>query len=331
MIPVKSDVFVSVVLPVRNMGRQAAGALATVAECMKTHFSFFEIIVVDEASSDATVAEMTTVLERYEGIRIIELSRRCGVDIAISAGFEGAVGECVAVLDLVSDPVERLPELVMQCLSSGAVLYGTTKRRNSNPFRALFSALFHWYCGRVLGIDIQRNAGIFRVYNRAATNAYINTADRTRDARLVTASLGFELRPFDSHEMGGRKASWRQRRSFLEDVNSFFEILVFTSRHPLRWASFLGLVAAAANLVYVCYVIGVIALKDQIAEGWVTLSLQNAFMFLLLSLALALLCECVGKILAESQKHPLYTVLRERNSSVLVDASRRRNIVSESA
>ena len=78
------------------------------------------------------------------------------------------------------------------------------------------------------------------------------------------------------------------------------------------------------------YVFAIALFKQHVAEGWITTSLQHAFMFLFLFLILSVLCEYVGRLLAESRDRPLYFVAEERSSSVMIRDEERRNVVAES-
>jgi hypothetical protein len=70
--------------------------------------------------------------------------------------------------------------------------------------------------------------------------------------------------------------------------------------------------------------------KRDVAAGWTTLSLQNAGMFFLLFLILAVVTEYVGRILNETRERPLYYIAEEANSSVLIAGRDRRNVVADS-
>jgi hypothetical protein len=103
-------------------------------------------------------------------------------------------------------------------------------------------------------------------------------------------------------------------------------MVVTSSAHPLRLLAGLGLLASGLNLLYMIYVVAIFFLKDQVAEGWTTLSLQASGMFFLVFLILTALCEYVGRILEESRDRPLYYVVEEKNSNVLIADAERRNV-----
>src|SRR5438105_2405397 len=99
-------------------------------------------------------------------------------------------------------------------------------------------------------------------------------------------------------------------------------IIVTNSTHPLRFVSWLGLFGGTLNVLYVGYVAAIYLFKKDVAAGWTTLSLQTAGMFFFVFLILVILSEYIGRILEESKERPLYYVLEERNSSVLLVAVR---------
>ena len=107
------------------------------------------------------------------------------------------------------------------------------------------------------------------------------------------------------------------------------DMIVTSSRHPLRFASWLGVVASIVNILYAAYVIGIYFFKDSVAEGWTTLSMQNALMFFFVFMIMTVTSEYIGHILVETIDRPLYYVLEERTSSVLISNEERKNVISE--
>jgi hypothetical protein len=107
-------------------------------------------------------------------------------------------------------------------------------------------------------------------------------------------------------------------------------IVVSNSTHPLRVVTWLGLVASGLNMIYMLYVVAIYLFKHSVAEGWATLSLQISGMFFCLFLFMSVLCEYIGRIVSEVRTRPLYHMLEERNSSVVIAHEERRNVASES-
>jgi len=109
------------------------------------------------------------------------------------------------------------------------------------------------------------------------------------------------------------------------------DIVVSNSTRPLRYLSWLGVIVAGLNVLYIGYIALIYLFKSDVAEGWVTQSMQSAVMFFFLFLTLAVLGEYVGQLLDEVRARPLYVARQERVSSVLIADGERVNVVGESA
>lgn len=327
------DLFITVIVPCHNMEQQIAPAIEAIVATLIKHYAFFEVVIVDDGSTDASSAKLSEILQKHQGLRLIRLSKPHGLDVAVSAGLDSAIGDFVVVFDPGSDPPEVIPDLVSKCESTGGIHYGVVRNDKLSSkllsLRNIGSWLFHRYCRRYLKLDIQRGSALLRVFDRGAVNTFTQLRDRHRPLRLMTAYLGQPLHPYPYDTIGSSKFG-REDMTGFDEVNLAFDILSASSRHPLRWVSRLGFVAAVFNVFYAFYVVAIYLFKPNVVEGWATLSMQNAVMFFFLFLVLAVLSEYVGKLLVESQDRPRYTILEERNSSVLIDPAKRRNIATVS-
>jgi dolichol-phosphate mannosyltransferase len=83
-------------------------------------------------------------------------------------------------------------------------------------------------------------------------------------------------------------------------------------------------------MAYAAYVLLVRLLARNVVPGWATQSLQISVMFFFLFLILSMLCAYIGRLLAEVRDRPLYYVMEERNSSVMVADEERKNVVTDS-
>jgi hypothetical protein len=116
----------------------------------------------------------------------------------------------------------------------------------------------------------------------------------------------------------------------LEGISRGLSLIVTNSTQPLRLVTYLGLVASLFNVVYIGYVFMIWTFKPDPAEGWITTSLQNSTMFLLLFIILTVLSEYVGRLFAEMLDRPTYIVAEERTSSRMISDQGRRNVVEQS-
>lgn len=324
------DCFVSVVAPLSNSGAFITSYVDEVLAILQANYTNYELVLVDDGSEDDTAEQVKACLTRHPCIRYLRLSRRFGTEIAIASGLDSVIGDFAVVMLPESDPPVLIPEMVAQARSGAGVVFGVRRDRRGDPLWLKLGAFFFYWLGRRLfHWTLPRNSTDFRVLSRQAVNALARIKDRYRYLRLLSFHVGYANQSFvytPEWRGGGR----RQRRGFGDAVGLAIGMIVSHSTHPLRWVTWLGLGASLLNLVYMAYAVGIYLFKPRVAEGWTTLSLQVSGMFFLMFLLLTVLCEYIGRLVEESADRPLYHVLEERNSNVLV-AERRMNIVTESA
>jgi dolichol-phosphate mannosyltransferase len=327
--PPASNLFVSVVCRLHNQVGLIDAFVADVTGVLREHYENYELVLVDDGSSDGTSARVKELLRGVECVRLLRLSRSFGLDVALTAGLESAIGDYVVTLSAESDPPGLIPELIALARSENAAVYGvaTGPRMRGALYRA-GSRIFHWAARHLLELPLQPNATHFRVLSRQAVNAIVEIKDNYRYLRALTPYIGYATRTFAYVEISRSGAPPRQ--GLFEAVDTAIAVVVSNSTRPLRFVSWLALLASALNAAYIGYVFLINLFKRDVAAGWTTLSLQNAGMFFLLFLILAVVTEYVGRILNETRERPLYYIAEEANSSVLVAGRDRRNVVADS-
>ncbi len=322
-----SSLFVSVVCRLRDERELVEPLLEDLTRVLKPHYENWEIVLVDDGSRDGTTARVKELLGRYEGVRLLRLSRAFGLDIAITAGLESAIGDVVVTLSAETDPPELIPQLVELARNDNAAVYGIAPSRRRGLLRECGARAFYRIC-RLLDLPIQRHSTQLRALPRQAVNAIVEIKDRHRYLRALTPYIGYETRTVEYRPIS--RSGRSPRESLFDAADTALAVIVGNSTRPLRMVGWIALGAAFLNVVYIGYVFAIRIFKTRVAEGWMTLSLQNAGMFLLLFLILAVVTEYVGRILDETRERPLYYIAEEANSSVMVPSAERRNVVRES-
>jgi len=322
----KSDIFVSVVAPLRNDADIITDFINDVMIILKDNYTNYELVLIDDGSTDETVQKIRESLSHHECIRLIRLSRNFGVELAISAGLDSAIGDFVVIMLPNEDPPSKIPEMVTICQTGPGIVTGVRENRPIEPMWSRIGAkVFYWYIKKILELNIPENSTLFRVLSRQAVNAIIQVRDRYRYIRLLSNYIGYAQTEFVYTTVN--RSSHKKKRGFTQSLNLAIDLIVAISAHPLRIVSIVGLCAGLLNLLYITYVIGIYLFKDQVAEGWVTTNFQSAVMFFFIFVILTVLSEYVGRILEETRHRPLYYVLDEINSSVLIANTERRNVV----
>jgi glycosyltransferase involved in cell wall biosynthesis len=316
------DVFVSAVVVANDSMDSLVEYIEELSETLRTHYTNYEIIIVDNGLVEEASIIMSEVLLNLPCIRIIRLARRFDQDTALFAGLEVSIGDFVCTLDPVTDPVKLVPNLV-KLSSKKDVIQGVSESPLAGPITGkLGRRVFYWYNRKYLGIDIPVNATYFASYSRRAVNSLTRSTRSRRHIRHLARRVGY------SYDIASYVplAQVNRHRKLKTGIFEALEIAISYSSHPLRFVTWLGLSASVVNLLYAIYVVVVNIFDKNVVEGWTTTSLQSSVMFFILFIMFVIISEYIGKILTESYKDPHYYITDELTSSVSLADAKRRNI-----
>ena len=327
----KSGTFLSVVIPLHDDADIAESLVTEVMAVLSENYQFYELVLVDDCSSDLTQSVISDQLTQHSGIRLIRLSRRCGTDIAITAGLESSIGDFVVVMDAASDPPSEIPRMVQyatQERASDVVLgHATNARAEGWLFQGLRVA-FHFIAARWLGLNFPRQRHSLRGLTRRAVNAITRVKQKQRHLSLLCCSIGYRQSTFEYQK--AYRTNRPSQRKLREAIDLGLAAVVMSSISPLRLVTYTGVLAGMLNLAYVAYVFLVNLVKPDVAQGWTTLSLQISTMFVLVFAILVVMSEYISRILDEAQERPLYHVVDELTSTTSGIQPQLRNVIENS-
>lgn len=322
-----ADLFVSVVAPLHDPGALLESFVAEAVPVLQGAFRHYELILVDDGSRTIERTTWDAMLSRYDGVRVLHLSREFGEEQAIAAGLDSAIGDFVVTMSPGADPPELIPALVQRARDGADVVLGVRRNRQGDPWWLRVGAgIFYWYTQRVMRLELPANATHFRCLTRAALNALNRLRETGSRLRVFSSYIGYDSASFPYDPVGQTLRS--RSRSPGAAVRVAVGMVLDNSAHPLRLVSALGVLAAGLNLAYATYVLVVYTVRSDVAPGWLTMSLTNAAQFFFVSIILAVLCEYVGRLSKRFGSAPGYYVRDERSSAVLLREDRP-NVVSE--
>jgi dolichol-phosphate mannosyltransferase len=314
------DCYLSVVAPLSNDADIVEAFVSDLTEALAPAFSSFEIVLVDDGSTDEIASRIDRLLSSNERLRYIRLSRRFGQEVAISAGLDSVIGDFVVVMLPDGDPPRLVPEMVERARAGAELVFGIRKSRKSDPlFLRLGAGAFYWYCNRILGLDLPKDSTHFRVMSRRVVNALVRIKDRGRYLRTLSQHVGYRSLGFP-YELEERRLPPRRKSPF-QAFDLAANIIVTNTLRPLRLVSGLAVLLAAASGAYAVY---------AAAAGAPSIVLQTGFGFAFVFLILAVFSEYLGRLSEESRGRPLYFVMEEKQGPMPPVEERRRNVVTES-
>src|SRR5438270_4320974 len=160
----------SVVVPVKNEESGIVPFVERVGPILDSICadSGWEILFVDDGSSDATLAAIVAANMREPRVRALSLSRNFGKEAALSAGLDHARGSAVIPMDVdMQDPPEVLPEMVARWRDGYEMVFGVRRCRTSDGWAKRVTAGLHYRAHNAVSPDkIPENAGDFRLLDR---------------------------------------------------------------------------------------------------------------------------------------------------------------------
>lgn len=302
----------SVVVPCMNEEEGLKQTHAKLAAVLEQAPVSFEIIYVDDGSTDSTSEVLKDLQGQDERVRVVRFSRNFGHQIAITAGLEHASGSAVVIIDGdLQDPPEVILEFLGKWLDGYDVVYGVrTERPGETVFKLASAKFFYRFISRLSDTRIPLDTGDFRLMDRRVVDALLSMPERDRFVRGMVSWLGFSQTGV-SYSRSARVAGitkfslWKMMRFALDGIVSF-------SILPLRIATWTGFAASGLAIFGIVVVllerfIGV----PGLVRGWSSAMIAELFIGGVQLICMGIIGEYVGRIYGESKRRPLY-VVRER-------------------
>jgi len=309
------EIFLSIVVVVENQQKNLEQILVNTSNVARQCSSEHEIVVVDNGSKDGSVDLLRSLCgeDGIANLQVYCLAKKVEKDVAAWAGVENALGDYVAVIDPTEQDIGALPDVLAASMGGADVVFGASRNpsRESIVYR-IASSMFSVAVKRLLAINPKQEMPFFRVLSRKVINYMLQHEASGLSYRWLPATSGFRKATvtYDS-------SIQPLRRNVFNEIDRGIRLLVSSSFGPMRLVTTLSLFGAAMNLLYSLYVIAVALFKEDVAPGWVTLSLQQSGMFFLFSLVLLVVGEYVLHMAQLASHAPSYYVTDEFSSAVI--------------
>jgi polyisoprenyl-phosphate glycosyltransferase len=270
----------------------------------------YEIVVVDDGSSDATPEILDRLADEDPRIRVLHLSRPFGHQMALTAGLDHARGDAVVMMDGdLQDPPELIPQMLDRWRAGIDVVYAVRQQRlGETVFKRTSARWFYKLFRRLTRMELPVESGDFRLMDRRALDVMLQMPERNRFLRGMTVWIGFSQAalPFvrDERTTGVTKYPLRKMLRF-----SFDAITSFSSA-PLQWATFLGFVFS--GIAFLAIPLAIVARYTNIySRGVPSIVVVVLLLGGIQLITVGIIGEYVGRIYDEVKHRPLY-VVRER-------------------
>jgi len=304
----KPSIELSIVVPMYNETDnliQFFSRLETVLNRLKISY---EIVCVNDGSTDNTLAQLLEHQKHNPFIKIVELSRNFGKEIALTAGIEHTSGSAVIPIDAdLQDQPELIGELLAKWREGYDMVYATRRIRRGETFIKQFTAkLFYRVIDAMSDIYIPKNTGDFRLMDRSVINALSQLPERTRFMKGLFAWVGFKQTAIyydrDPRQAGESKWNyWRLWNFAIDGITSFSAI-------PLKMWSYIGLFLSFMSMLYATFLIVRTLIMGIDLPGYASMMVVILFLGGIQLITLGVIGEYLGRIYTEVKARPLYLV-----------------------
>jgi dolichol-phosphate mannosyltransferase len=277
------------------------------AVCRDTIGSDYEIVLVNDGSSDGTWADIRALTQRDPHVVGVNLSRNHGHQLALSAGLIVCRGARVLVIDAdLQDPPELLPQMMTEMDKGADVVYGQRAERVGETwFKKTSAAAFYRLLDRMVDIKIPLDTGDFRLISRRALDILNGMPEQHRFIRGMVSWIGLTQRPVvyrrQERFAGETKYPLSKMIRFAIDAITGFSI------RPLRIAIYLGVLFGLGGLIVLAYTLYT-WLSGQTLQGWTSLMAVVLVMGSVQLLVVGVLGEYLGRLYLESKRRPLFVI-----------------------
>lgn len=298
---------ISLVIPVFNEEKGLDTFYKTICSNINKRKEIFELIFVNDGSSDGSLERLLTIHRSDSRVKIIDLSRNFGHQNALSAGIDFATGDAVILMDA---DMEDLPEKICDFLEYWEkgydVIYAIRGKRKVGIMKRMFFSLFHKINSVISDVPMPNAAGIFGLMDRKVVDIIKRIPEKNRYLPGLRTWVG--LKQIGLEIERGKRYDKKPRVSIAKLIRLAFDSYVSFSKIPLRIATFLGLLFSFLSFLGILIIIFLKLTVGIQLRGWSSIVVLILLVAGIQLITIGIMGEYIGRILDETKNRPLYIV-----------------------
>ncbi len=298
----------SVIAPIYNELSNIPVLYRRVKETMDLTGEAWELIMVDDGSTDGSSAKIFELAEQDERIRPVVFARNFGHQIAVTAGLDYAQGKAVTIIDSdLQDPPEVILDLIAKWKEGFEVVYAVRAEREGESWFKLFTAsLFYRMIAAITDVKIPLDTGDFRLLDHKVVKVMQQMRERHRFLRGMSAWVGFKQVGVPYNRAA--RLSGQTKYPFRKMFKLAWNAITGFSYVPLQVATYLGFISAGLSILVIPVVVIMRLAGSQAFFGQASSLIAVLFLGGVQLISLGILGEYIGRLYDEAKGRPLYIV-----------------------
>ncbi len=306
-----SAVNISIVIPVHNEAEVLPSLFKRLLPVMESLNTTYEIILVNDGSTDASAAILDNYHEQYpDHIRVIHFNGNFGQHMAIMAGFEHVHGEVVITLDAdLQNPPEEIPKLWALTQQGHDVVGGYRMDRQDSTWR-LYASRWHNKIREKIApsLKMKDEGCMLRAYSKKVVDAMVSTKETS--TFIPALAMAYAHNPAEVGVKHEARTEGTSSYNLYKLIRYNFDLITNFSLVPLQIFTFIGIGVSALSTLFVIFLFIRRLIIGPEAEGLFTLF---AILFLLMGIVLmglGIVGEYIGRIYQEVRGRPRFVIQR---------------------
>ena len=299
---------ISIIAPCYNEEEVVDIFMPSITAVLNETNKSYEIIFINDGSTDNTLKKLLELKNRYHHIRIINLSRNFGKEAAMTAGLDSALGEVIIPIDVdLQDPPSLISDFVKKWEEGYDVVLAKRVDRSSDSWAKQFSAeSFYKFHNKISNVDIPDNVGDYRLFTRKVLTAIQKLPENQRFMKGIFSWVGFKTATVE-YKRESRQAGetsfngWKLWNFALEGITSFSTV-------PLRIWLYIGLFISLLSLIFGSWIIIKTLLFGVDIPGYASMFTTVLFLGGIQLMGIGILGEYIGRLYMEAKKRPIYII-----------------------
>jgi len=276
----------------------------------------FEIIFVNDGSSDNTLKILKKLSNKDKEIHYVSFSRNFGKEAAMYAGLQKSTGDFVTVMDAdLQDPPSLLPEMISGIVDEGYDCVGTRRvtRKGEPKIRSFFARMFYRIINRIADIEMVDGARDFRLMTRQMVNAILEMKEYNRYTKGLFGFVGFDTKwlEYENIERKAGKTKW----SFFGLFRYALEGIIAFSTKPLMISAIIGFLFFIISFIMIFVIVIKTLIFGDPVSGWPSTICIIFFVSGVQLFCLGIFGMYLSKAYLETKDRPLFFIKEEDHNS----------------
>ena len=302
-----SNIHCSVVIPVFNEKENIEELYTRLTHVLVGITLQYEIIYVNDGSTDNSIEILRKISDSDRKVKVVDLSRNFGHQIAISAGISYSVGDVTVSMDGdLQDSPSAIPEFIKKWKEGFFVVYGIRRKRKESLLKRVCYHFFYRLQGKLTNINIPFDAGDFCLMDKKVVDVLKKMPERNRFIRGIRSWVGYPQIGIEIER--DIRFDGEPKYNFKSLVKLAFDGIFSFSDIPLKMSAITGFCISVFCFFYIGYIAFQRVVHGTTVYGISTIIVLVLFLGGIQLIAIGIIGEYIGRIYDEVKQRPVFVI-----------------------